>query len=225
VYDASTGHHVPTREVPHLRHETRAGRPESALRKHTMRARHAAGLTTVVTSFVACVSADAGYQDVRKLTTDRIRHEVRWSTRDSAGSPDKQTQALLAHPLTSDAAVQLALWNNQGLQAEFEDLGVGRARLVQALRLPNPTADASLEFERSKSTNIELHGLISIFRSVVLASARRRRGRRVGCSQGECRGQDPRPRLSCARGLLRIPGCQTDSGAARMCSCPCANRS
>ena len=58
--------------------------------------------------------------------------------------------------------MQLALLNNPGLQAEFEELGVARARLVQALRLPNPTADASLKFEPSTSTSIEVHGLLSI---------------------------------------------------------------
>jgi cobalt-zinc-cadmium efflux system outer membrane protein len=127
-----------------------------------MKVRHAAGVTAIFTSLVACVSADAGYEDVRKLTTDRIQQEVRWSAQDSSGSPEKRTRELLARPLTADAAVQLALLNNQGLQADFEELGIARARLVQGLRLPNPTADASLEFERSKSTNIELHGLISI---------------------------------------------------------------
>jgi outer membrane protein, heavy metal efflux system len=110
---------------------------------------------------MACVAADAGYPDVRKLTADRIQQEVRWSAHDSA-SPDQQTGKLLARPLTADAAVQVALLNNPGLQAAFEDLGVTRARLVQALRVPNPTVDASLKFERSASANIELHGLISI---------------------------------------------------------------
>jgi outer membrane protein TolC len=110
---------------------------------------------------MACVAADAGYPDVRKLTADRIQHEVRWSAQDSA-SPDQQTRKLLARPLTADAAVQVALLNNPGLQAAFENLGVARARLVQALRVPNPTIDASLKFERSASPNIELHGLISI---------------------------------------------------------------
>jgi len=127
-----------------------------------MPARSTAGLTAILTCLAGCVSADAGYPDVRKLTADRIHHDVRWSAQDSSGSPDQQTRELLAHPLTADAAVQLALLNNQRLQAEFEELGVARARLVQALRLPNPTADASLKFESSKSANVELHGLISI---------------------------------------------------------------
>jgi outer membrane protein TolC len=111
---------------------------------------------------VACVPADAGYQDVRQTTAERIHQDVRWSAHEPSSAGDKQTRELLTRPLTADAAVQLALLNNQGLQAEFEELGVARGRLVQALRLPNPTADASLRFEPSTSTNIEVQGLLSI---------------------------------------------------------------
>ena len=45
---------------------------------------------------------------------------------------------LLARPLSADDAVQVALLNNRGLQAEFAELGIGEADLVQAGRLPNP---------------------------------------------------------------------------------------
>ncbi len=45
---------------------------------------------------------------------------------------------LLAQPLTVDAAVQVALLNNRGLQADFQELGISDADRVQASRLPNP---------------------------------------------------------------------------------------
>jgi outer membrane protein, heavy metal efflux system len=122
---------------------------------------HCAALSAAVLG-LACVPADAGYQDVRQTTAERIHQEVRWSSHEASGAGDRQTRDLLARPLTADAAVQLALLNNPGLQAEFEELGVARARLVQALRLPNPTADASLKLEPSTSTNIEVHALLSI---------------------------------------------------------------
>jgi outer membrane protein TolC len=48
---------------------------------------------------------------------------------------------LLAQPLSADAAVQIALLNNRGLQASFEALGVSEADLVQSGRLPNPRFD------------------------------------------------------------------------------------
>src|SRR5687767_14253537 len=83
-----------------------------------------------------CVAADAGFSDVRDVTADRLRKDVRWYEHDSIGSGEEGTKKLLAEPLTVEAAVQLALLNNQGLQADFEELGVARARMVEALRLP-----------------------------------------------------------------------------------------
>ena len=41
-------------------------------------------------------------------------------------------------PLSVDNAVQVALLNNRGLQARFQDLGITEAEVVQAGRVPNP---------------------------------------------------------------------------------------
>jgi outer membrane protein TolC len=57
--------------------------------------------------------------------------------RDSAEGK-AQVRELLAADLTPDSAVQVALLNNQRLQAAFADLGVAEADLVQAGRLRNP---------------------------------------------------------------------------------------
>jgi cobalt-zinc-cadmium efflux system outer membrane protein len=113
---------------------------------------------------LACVSADAGYQDVRRLTSARIQQDVRWYARDDSVAPNQETRALLARPLSAGAAVQLALLNNQGLQAAFEELGVARGRLMEALRVPNPTADAALRFHPGEDTRpeIELQGMLDI---------------------------------------------------------------
>lgn len=46
--------------------------------------------------------------------------------------------ALLAEPLTIHTAVQIALLNNPGLQATFEELGIAQADLLQAGLLSNP---------------------------------------------------------------------------------------
>jgi outer membrane protein TolC len=45
---------------------------------------------------------------------------------------------LLGAPLTADAAVQVVLLNNRGLQAAYAELGIAEADLVQAGRLRNP---------------------------------------------------------------------------------------
>ena len=104
----------------------------------------------------ACVSEDAGYQDVRNTTAARIHRDVRWDAHESASVTQKETRELLARPLDANSAVQVALLNNQGIQAAFEELGVARAGLVQALRLPNPAIDAALRFKRSTKPDIDL---------------------------------------------------------------------
>lgn len=120
---------------------------------------------------VACVPTDAGYQDVRRTTSARIQREVRWYEHDSSRAAEKKTQQLLARPLTVDAAVQLALLNNQGLQAAFEELGVARGDLVGALRLPNPEVEAALRFhDGSTPPEIEVQATLELTDLLFLAS-------------------------------------------------------
>ncbi len=67
-------------------------------------------------------------------------------------SPDVDEQvadkvdALLEGGLTVDEAVQVALLNNRGFQALFEDIGVSRAEVVQSGLLANPSLGLSLRF-------------------------------------------------------------------------------
>jgi outer membrane protein TolC len=64
--------------------------------------------------------------------------------------PKKEAQAaarvkqLLAKPLTPASAVQIALLNNRGLQAAYNELGISEAQMVEASLPPAPT----LEFSR-----------------------------------------------------------------------------
>jgi outer membrane protein TolC len=87
----------------------------------------------------ASFSPDGGFGPVAQTTRDKLGQELRWarSAADQDGI-DRRVAELLARPLTADAAVQLALLNNRGLQASFEELGITEAEVVQAGRLPNP---------------------------------------------------------------------------------------
>jgi cobalt-zinc-cadmium efflux system outer membrane protein len=111
-----------------------------------------------------CVSADAGYAGVRELTAARLQKDVRWYRHEASSAGAEHTKKLLADPLTADTAVQIALLNNRGLQADFEQLGIARARLVQALRVPNPTADAALRYHTRGETRpeLELQGMFAL---------------------------------------------------------------
>lgn len=87
----------------------------------------------------ATFSKDGGFDTVERVARDRIDKEVRWQ-RDGNQKESVQAlvQGLLEEPLSADAAVQIALLNNSGLQATYTELGIAEADLVQAGRMTNP---------------------------------------------------------------------------------------
>jgi outer membrane protein, heavy metal efflux system len=116
--------------------------------------------TTLLASSLAllsgCVSQDAGYQDVRKVVASRTGHDVRWGHLEGDSASQDAVRQLLTKPLTAENAVKIALLNSAELQAGFEELGVARANLVTALRLPNPVAEGSVRFRNDESATLDL---------------------------------------------------------------------
>lgn len=87
----------------------------------------------------ASFSPDGGFSVVEKTAKERLGKDLQWvRTKVDQERIDKRVVELLAKPLTVDDAVQVALLNNRGLQASFQELGITEADLVQAGRLPNP---------------------------------------------------------------------------------------
>ena len=87
----------------------------------------------------ATFSDDAGFAAVERITKEKIGKDVKWARSD--GDQDTITSRvaeLLSKSLTADDAVQIALLNNRGLQADFAELGFAEASMVGASRLPNP---------------------------------------------------------------------------------------
>jgi len=84
--------------------------------------------------------------------------------------PIDPVHRLLQKQLSADTAVQIALLNNQSLQAEFEELGIARSRFVSALRLPNPTVDVALRYplEGSGDPSVDIDALIDITALILL---------------------------------------------------------
>ena len=109
----------------------------------------------------ACVAQDAGYADVRRSVLDRTRYDVRWNAIDGGGRSEERTRKLVSKALTADGAVQVALLNNPRVQVAFEELGVARADLVRALRLPNPVAEGALHYHGDEP-EVELGVLIGL---------------------------------------------------------------
>ena len=139
----------------------------------------------------ASLSPDAGLSAVQAAAAPHLGVDVTLQAARSAQDEDhiaQQVAALLAQPLTADAAVHLALLNNKGLQAAFAELGVSEAEWVQAGRLPNPgvsfgrlTRGAEVEHEWG------LH--INLARLLLMPLAQRLEGRRLAQVQNAVAAQ------------------------------------
>jgi outer membrane protein TolC len=89
-------------------------------------------------------SQDGGFSTVAASTTSRLAKTVSWPRSDAeAAKSSAAVTQLMSRPLAPDDAVQVALLNNRGLRASFQDLQISEADLVQAGRLPNPRWDFS----------------------------------------------------------------------------------
>ena len=85
-------------------------------------------------------SADGGFGAVGSAAKERgLKQEIKWVKSDKDAEAVRATvKKLLASPLSADAAAQIALFNNRGLQATYAELGIAESDLVQAGRLTNP---------------------------------------------------------------------------------------
>lgn len=93
----------------------------------------------------ATVPKQGGFEAVQTVAQERLAQRVYWY---QGGPEDVQVQerlrTLLRSELTAEGAVTVALLNNRGLQATYEELGVAQADLVQAGLLRNPRISAQL---------------------------------------------------------------------------------
>ena len=117
----------------------------------------AALVAAVAAGGCASVPRDAGFGDVERTVADRTGKRVHWdrgSASDAAVA--ESVRAMLQGELTADAAVQVALLNNRGLQATYEGLMVAQADLVAAGLLRNPVFDAEIRFAEGGGTGLEM---------------------------------------------------------------------
>jgi len=116
----------------------------------------------------ATFSQDGGFGSVESVAKERIAKEVKWVRSDAdADSVKTEVKKLLAAPLSVDSAVQIALFNNKGLQASYAELGISEANLVQAGRLRNPglsysRASGGGEVETERSITFDLLHLLTM---------------------------------------------------------------
>jgi len=132
----------------------------------------------------ASIGPDGGFGVIEQTAKQRLGKDLRWSRSEAdRAMVDRRVATLLAQPLSTDDAVQLALLNNRGLQAAMHELGIGAADLAQAGRLPNP----GFSFGRStRGDEVEIErGLhINLARLLALPQMQRMEARRFAQTQG-----------------------------------------
>lgn len=137
-------------------------------------------LLCVLAALAGCASfsEDGGFAPVQQGAERQLDKQLLWA-RDQAGRSqiDARVAELLAEPLSLDAAIQLALLNNRGLQAAFDELGIGEAERVQAGRLPNPGFSYG-RLEKGSEVEYERGLHLNLARMITLPMTSRLEGRR-----------------------------------------------
>lgn len=113
-------------------------------------------LAALSMSGCAAFSPDGGMTDVSDLTSRTINKDVAFvRSAEGAAAVDARVRQLLSRTLSVDAAVQIALLNNKGLQASYNELALAEADLVEQSLPPNPvfavsriTGNGASEIER-----------------------------------------------------------------------------
>ncbi len=123
-------------------------------------------------SFALLVALSSAVACVPTIDTDGLRSaaDTRLSRAGTKSVASKDVKALLSRPLTADSAAQVALLNNRGLRASFEELGIAEGRLAEARRLPNPTVEGAMRFEGEGSPELEVGAMIDLTDLLLLAS-------------------------------------------------------
>src|SRR5438128_500015 len=149
-----------------LRHEAREKE------RRTMMLRKLLLLSGTV-ALVGCAHVDPNpaFRELANTVHLRTGKRVQWN-RGTAQDAEAQAAvaSLLRHPLTADAAVQIALLNNRNMQATYEELGIAQADLVEAGLLKNPT----FYFERRLPGQAAEIDLVQEFIDILLLPLRKR---------------------------------------------------
>lgn len=100
-------------------------------------------ILTALSLCVALVHLDAKDKSSANDTTPASTWQKQMADREKTAEAVGQ---LLRKPLTVASAVQIALMNNQELQAAYGEVGIGQADVIDAVTIPNPSVDFDVEF-------------------------------------------------------------------------------
>src|SRR5262245_3797694 len=110
------------------------------------------------------------FAPVEQAARERSRSIVTWQREQKAR---EQTLAgvrrLLRAPLNPTAAARIALLNNQGLQATFEEIGLAQADLIEARTVPNPRLELLARFPDKPPSGTDFEwGIVQDFLSILM---------------------------------------------------------
>ncbi len=114
----------------------------SANRRRTLRA-GAAAMAAIAGTFLLAgcktLTPDGGIGLVAEVAATELNKDVAAiRTPEQAEAARERIARLLRRPLSADNAVQIALLNNRGLQAAYNELGIAEADMVEASLPPSP---------------------------------------------------------------------------------------
>jgi outer membrane protein TolC len=134
--------------------------------------RHALVLLITFAALGVCACAgfsrDGGFDAVADGAQRHLAIKPMWPrTAEEKDKAAAQGAGILRQPLSAADAVQLALLNNRMLQADFEELEISEADLVQAGRLPNPRFDlrhasAGGQYDIEETLSLNVLSLLTI---------------------------------------------------------------
>ncbi len=133
-------------------------------------------------SACASFSNDSGFSEIEKIAKERLGKDLQWQRAshpdsDSSDASNRRVQQLLGAALSGDDAVQIALLNNRGLQANFAELGIAKADFVQSGRLLNPGLSFG-RLQRGDEKEFELGLHFNLMRVLTMPYARQMEQRR-----------------------------------------------
>jgi len=126
-----------------------------------------AALALTLLAGCASVNLKPAFEGVRTTVAERTGQEASWArTPPEAAAIEERVTALLKDELTPERAVQVALINNPGLQATFEEVGISQADLAQAGLVENPELSGFVRFpSEGGGRNTELSFVLNVFDS------------------------------------------------------------
>lgn len=91
------------------------------------------------------LSQPQAFEPVQTMTKAEGIQRAHWiHTPQEAQDVTREVEVILAHPLTQNDAVKIALINNRALQKTYEQIGISHSELVQAGLMRNPLLGYSL---------------------------------------------------------------------------------